>query len=71
MSASAKVIRGYRCPVCMLNSKDPHLRYDRKKEEYFCQSCGFTGQEEEILRYYDVFRSKYRQLNSPLNLKQI
>ena len=66
-----KRIEGLRCPICLLDGRDPHLRYDHHKDEYFCQTCSFTGQSEEIRDYYKVFKQRYRQLSAPVELKKI
>ena len=71
MSAVRKVVKRLRCPVCLMNSRDPDLRYDHKRDEYYCQTCCFSGQEDEVLGYYKVFRQKYKALNQRVAIKQI
>jgi len=53
----------YRCPSCLAETNDSVvLLYDPKKKEYYCTHCFFTGDRKEILRGYERFRAKYKDL---------
>lgn len=71
MPATAKSKIAYRCPLCLMNSRDPSLRYDAAKDEYYCQTCCFSARAPEIEAYYKVFKSKYKQLKQKIRLKRI
>jgi hypothetical protein len=34
--------------------------YEAEKKEYYCLRCGFTGQEEDVLRLNEQIRFRYR-----------
>lgn len=71
MSAAKKDVMQLRCPVCLMNGRDPDLRYDTPRAEYYCQTCCFSGQQQEVLDYYKVFRRKYKALNERVAIKTI
>lgn len=70
MSQTAEAVR-YRCPVCLLNGRDPLLRWDERTGQFFCQYCCFTGGVKAVEQYYKVMRSKYRQLKTRVRAKRI
>jgi hypothetical protein len=41
---------------------DIDMFYDEDKKEYYCLRCGFTGQEEDVLRLNDMARYRYRAM---------
>lgn len=61
----------YRCPVCLLNGRDPALRFDHETGDLYCTLCCFVGNEQQIRDYYAVTKRRYRQINDKVTLKQI
>lgn len=62
---SRKVI--YRCPMCFMTLNDVVVdMYDDGK--YHCVKCGFVADEEELLKRYADFRSRYKLIGTRLDL---
>jgi len=62
MAQAGKGRLNYRCPSCFMRDLDIDMFYDRDKKEYYCPRCEFTGSEEEVLRWNEKVRDKYRAM---------
>jgi Zn ribbon nucleic-acid-binding protein len=60
MAQAAKGKLNYRCPSCFIRDIDIDMFYEEEKKEYYCLRCGFTGQEEDVLRLNEQIRFRYR-----------
>lgn len=49
----------YRCPVCYARENDVVLH--RRKEEFYCVKCSFTGSRETIEEMYHDLQKKYKK----------
>ena len=62
MAQATKGTLNFRCPSCFMRDIDIDMFYDEDKKEYYCLRCGFTGQEEDVLRLNDMARYRYRAM---------
>lgn len=62
MSQAKKGKLNYRCPSCFMRDIDIDMFYDEDKKEYYCLRCGFTGTEEDVLKYNEQARFRYRAM---------
>ena len=62
MAQSGKGKLNYRCPTCFMRDLDIDMFYDSAKEEYYCIRCQFTGSEEDVLRFNEIVRSRYKAM---------
>ena len=60
MAQAGKGKLNYRCPSCFIRDIDIDMFYEEEKKEYYCLRCGFTGQEEDVLRLNEQIRFRYR-----------
>lgn len=58
----------FRCPSC-LNSLVDITIFPGEDKIYRCMKCSYTGTQEDLLRAYQNFRSKYRLLHKRLTLE--
>jgi predicted RNA-binding Zn-ribbon protein involved in translation (DUF1610 family) len=56
MFKNREKVNPYRCPECFAKEIDIMLRYDQKENEYYCQKCCYTGQEDDILHFYEMLQ---------------
>lgn len=62
MSQSTKGKLNYRCPSCFMRDIDMDMFYDDEKHEYYCLRCAFHASEEEVLKFNEMARYRYRFL---------
>ena len=62
MSQSSKGRLNYRCPCCFGRDIDMDMFYDEEKHEYYCLRCAFHASEEEVLKFNEMARYRYRFL---------
>ncbi len=62
MAQSGKGKLNYRCPSCFMRDLDIDMFYDSAKEEYYCIRCQFTGREEDVLRFNEIVRIRYKAM---------
>ncbi len=62
MAQAAKGRLNYRCPSCFARDIDVDMFFDSGKEEYYCLRCQFAGTEEEVLRWNEAIRSRYKAM---------
>ena len=62
MAQSGKGKLNYRCPSCFMRDLDIDMFYDSAKEEYYCIRCQFTGSEEDVLRFNEIVRIRYKAM---------
>ena len=62
MAQATKGTLNFCCPSCFMRDIDIDMFYDEDKKEYYCLRCGFTGQEEDVLRLNDMARYRYRAM---------
>ncbi|MBQ2893017.1 MAG: hypothetical protein IJE24_02665 [Oscillospiraceae bacterium] len=60
MAQAGKGKLNYRCPSCFIRDIDIDMFYEEEKKEYYCLRCGFSGQEEDVLRLNEQIRFRYR-----------
>ena len=60
MAQATKGKLNYRCPSCFIRDIDIDMFYQQENKEYYCLRCGFTGQEDEVLRLNEQIRFRYR-----------
>ena len=41
---------------------DIDMFFEEEKKEYYCLRCGFTGNEEDVLRLNEMARYRYRAM---------
>lgn len=80
MAQATKGKLNYRCPACFMRDIDIDMFFDGKKGEYYCLRCGFSGNENDVLRLNESARFRYRNMklrvtdfgedNEPLKLQR-
>ena len=55
MPGTKKTKVTYRCPGCFrLDNDSSFLFYDKKKKEYYCTRCFFSGSEKVVKKGYEA-----------------
>lgn len=62
MAQASKGKLNFRCPSCFMRDIDIDMFFDESKKEYYCLRCGFTGNEEDVLRLNEMARYRYRAM---------
>ena len=62
MAQSTKGKLNFRCPSCFMRDIDIDMFFDGEKREYYCLRCGFTGNEDTVLKLNEVARYRYRAM---------
>lgn len=80
MAQATKGKLNYRCPACFMRDIDIDMFFDGEKGEYYCLRCGFSGNENDVLRLNESARFRYRNMklrvtdfgedNEPLKLQR-
>jgi hypothetical protein len=63
MAQAGKGKLNYRCPSCFMRDLDIDMFYDADKKEYYCIRCEYTGTEEEVLKFNEIVRIRYKAMN--------
>lgn len=63
MAQSGKGRLNYRCPSCFRRDIDMDMFYDASKHEYYCLRCGYVGTEEEVIKFNEETKEKYKDMN--------
>lgn len=42
---------------------DIDMFYDADKKEYYCIRCEYTGTEEEVLKFNEIVRIRYKAMS--------
>ena len=70
MAQAGKGRLNYRCPSCFMRDLDIDMFYDAEKEEFYCIRCQYCGNEEDVLKKYEMVRVHVctpARVLSPLN----
>ena len=62
MAQATKGKLNFRCPSCFMRDIDIDMFFEEEKKEYYCLRCGFTGNEEDVLRLNEMARYRYRTM---------
>ena len=62
MAQATKGELNFRCPSCFMRDIDIDMFFDEEKKEYYCLRCGFTGEEDDVLRLNEMARYRYRAM---------
>ena len=69
MAQDREIVKSWSCPWCFRKGNDSApLVYDKKRASFHCVKCCFTGTEDEIVAEYRRYQSKYRLMETRLNL---
>jgi Zn ribbon nucleic-acid-binding protein len=63
MAQSGKGRLNYCCPSCFRRDIDMDMFYDASKDEYYCLRCGYVGTEEEVIKFNEETKEKYKDMN--------
>ena len=62
-------VKQWNCPWCFARQNDSAgLLYDRKKGEYYCVKCCFTGDSAKIVEEYGYYQKRYRLMKTRLKI---
>ena len=61
--AESKKERLTSCPLCFLKQNDASfLRYDPKKDEYYCTRCCYAAKFSKVQADYDWIKTTYKKV---------
>lgn len=59
----------YRCPMCLYTLNDVTIDAD-ENGIYRCLKCSYHGDHHDLLKQYNLFRSRYKLMNNRLTLEE-
>ncbi|MDD4525807.1 MAG: hypothetical protein WCQ94_08555 [Lachnospiraceae bacterium] len=63
MAQAGKGKLNYRCPSCFMRDLDIDMFYDADKKQYYCIRCEYTGTEEDVLKFNEIVRIRYKAMS--------